>query len=250
MSRIGQIERTTQNRVVKLFQKELGYKFIGNLEEADNSNLREEDLLKYLQSSKQYSETVIQKAVSEFSKAILINPNDNLYQANKSVYSLLRYGVTVKEEMGKHKETVYLIDWKTPLNNNFSIAEEVTIKSQKHSKRPDIVIFINGIAIGVLELKRSTVSVSEGIRQSNDNQKDLFIKPFFTTIQLVLAGNDTEGLRYGAINTKEKYYLKWKEVSPEFNSHDEHLLKITETIRKASNKYENSLDKNIVEMIN
>jgi type I restriction enzyme, R subunit len=249
MSKIGQIERTTQNRVVKLLQAELGYHYIGNLEDTDNSNLREQDLLQYLQSTKQYSPTIIQKAIAEFSKAVLINPNDNLYQANKSVYSLLRYGVAVKEEMGKQKETVYLIDWQNPLHNHFSVAEEVTIRSQKHSKRPDIVLFINGIAIGVLELKRGTVSVSEGIRQSNDNQKDLFIKPFFTTIQLVLAGNDSEGLRYGAISTKEKYYLKWKEVSPEFNSHDEYLLKLTEPIRDAANKQINSLDKNIIEML-
>lgn len=74
-----------------------------------------------------------------------------------------------------------MIDWKNPQKNDFAIAEEVTIKGQ-HSKRPDIVIYINGIAVGVLELKRSTVCVSTGIRQNNDNQKHLFIKPFYTTI--------------------------------------------------------------------
>ena len=73
------------------------------------------------------------------------------------------------------------------------------------------MLYVNGIALGVLELKRSTVSVSEGIRQNLDNQKKIFIRPFFTTIQLVMAGNDTEGLRYGVIETPEKYYLTWKE---------------------------------------
>ena len=70
---------------------------------------------------------------------------------------------------------------------------------------------MNGIALGVLELKRSTVAVSEGIRQSLDSQKKEFIRPFYTTVQLVLAGNDTEGLRYGVIETPEKYWLRWKE---------------------------------------
>ena len=70
---------------------------------------------------------------------------------------------------------------------------------------------MNGIALGVLELKRSNVSVLEGIRQNLDNQSSTFIKPFFHTMQLVMAGNDTEGLRYGTIETKEKYYLTWKE---------------------------------------
>ena len=69
------------------------------------------------------------------------------------------------------------------------------------------MLYVNGIALGVLELKRSTVSVTEGIRQNLDNQKKEFIRPFFTTMQLVMAGNDTEGLRYGVIETPEKYYL-------------------------------------------
>jgi type I restriction enzyme R subunit len=69
------------------------------------------------------------------------------------------------------------------------------------------LIYVNGIALGVLELKRSTVSVGAGIRQNLDNQKKVFIGHFFSTIQLVLAGNDTEGLRYGTIQTPEKYYL-------------------------------------------
>ena len=70
-------------------------------------------------------------------------------------------------------------------------------------KRPYIVLYVNGLALGVLELKRSTVSVAEGIRQNLDNQKKEFIQPFFSTMQWVMAGNDSEGLRYGAIETAE-----------------------------------------------
>ena len=74
------------------------------------------------------------------------------------------------------------------------------------------MLYVNGIAIGVLELKRSTVSVAQGIRQNLDSQKKNFIQPFFSTVQLVMAGNDTEGLRYGVIETREKYWLRWKEA--------------------------------------
>ena len=63
----------------------------------------------------------------------------------------------------------------------------------------------------VIELKRSTVSINEGIRQNLDNQKPEFIEKFFSTIQLVIAGNDSEGLRYGTIKTPAKYYLNWQE---------------------------------------
>ena len=64
-----------------------------------------------------------------------------------------------------------------------------------------------------LELKRSKVAVSEGIRQTIGNQKPEFIQPFFTTVQLVMAGNDVEGLRYAVIDTPEKYWLAWREDS-------------------------------------
>ena len=106
----------------------------------------------------------------------------------------------VKPDVGENTETVWLIDWKHPENNDFAIAEEVTVPgadAKAHGKRPDVVLYVNGIALGVLELKRSTVSVAEGIRQNLDNQKKEFIEPFFSTMQLVMAGNDTEGLRYG-----------------------------------------------------
>ena len=120
----------------------------------------------------------------------------------------------VKADVGENTQTVWLIDWKHPEKNVFAIAEEVTVAgldAKAHGKRPDVVLYVNGIALGVLELKRSTVSVAEGIRQNLDNQKKIFIEHFFSTLQWVMAGNDTEGLRYGAIQTPEKYYLTWKE---------------------------------------
>jgi type I restriction enzyme R subunit len=108
---------------------------------------------------------------------------------------------------------------------DFYIAEEVTVRGQ-HNKRPDIVLYINGIAVATLELKRSIISVSQGIRQNLDNQKEIFIKQFFATIQLVMAGNDTEGLRYATTETPEKYYLKWKEESPLTNKLDKDLCSL------------------------
>jgi type I restriction enzyme R subunit len=222
MNEVGQIERATQNRVVKLFQKQLGFTYLGNWDEREgNSNIEEELLRKYLSEKKHYSETLINKTLFELNKAAA--KSDNLYDVNKEVYSLLRYGVPVKEEVGQNKQTIELIDWKHPQKNGFYIAEEVTVKGE-HDKRPDVVLYVNGIALATLELKRSTVSISEGIRQNLDNQEPKFIKQFFTTVQLVMAGNDTEGLRYGTIGTKEKHYLTWKEESTVENLLDKNLL--------------------------
>jgi len=246
MNKIGKIERETQNRVIALFQKELGYRYLDNWEERENNSNVEEDILKTW-LLKRYDENLSKKAIYEFTKATS-NQSKSLYDINKDVYSLLRYGVTVQPEIGQNKKTVWLIDWENPLNNDFAIAEEVTIRGI-HKKRPDIVLYVNGIALGVIELKRSTVSISEGIRQNLDNQKHIFIKPFFSTIQYVMAGNDIEGLAYGAIETKEKYFLKWKEVNEEINKDHPYLLELTKPIRDRAAKYEYPLDKNIVELL-
>jgi type I restriction enzyme R subunit len=209
---IGKTERVTQNRIIQLFQKELNYQYMGNWEDEVRTQPLEENLLfEFLTKQQNYSTLLAQKAIDEFVK-IATNLTNGLYESNKEAYSKLRYGISVKEAIDKSNETVWLINWDEPLLNNFSIAEEVTVSS-KHDKRPDIVLYVNGIALGVLELKRSKVGVTEGIRQNLDNQKPEFIEKFFTTMQLVMAGNDSQGLRYGTIETSEKYYLQWKEES-------------------------------------
>ena len=231
MNEVGQIERITQNRVVKLFQDELGYKYLGNWEERENNSNIEEELLTDYLNRKGCKPTLISRAIDQV-KTAAKNFNDSLYTTNKNVYQLLRYGIKVKAEAGDNFETVHLINWKNFKDNDFAIAEEVTIKGN-HTKRPDIVLYVNGIALGVLELKRSTVSINEGIRQSIVNQQDAFIQPFFATVQYIFAGNDTEGLRFGAIETPEKYYLKWKEDEEDISRNllDKYLLKMCDKER-------------------
>jgi type I restriction enzyme R subunit len=229
MSNVGDIERATQNRVVQLFKNQLSYTYLGNWEDRlGNSNIEEDIVRKYL-SQKGYSEILIGKALDKL-RITANNYNESLYTNNKNVYGLLRYGVKVKADVGENYETVELIDWKRPLKNQFAIAEEVTVQGNR-DKRPDIVLYVNGIALGVLELKRSTVSIGDGIRQSIVNQQKEFIRSFFSTIQFVFAGNDTEGLRYGTIGTPEKYFLKWKEESGEENLLDKYLLKLCDKER-------------------
>ena len=235
MSKVGEIERATQNRIVQLFQKQLGYDYLGYWEERENnSNIEEAELKKYLLGTGKYSEDLINKAIFALKKEASINTTDDLYSCNQEVYSMLRYGTPKKAEAMHKPETVRFIDWENPLLNNFAIAEEVTIKGAKE-RRPDIVLYINGIAIGVLELKKASVSASEGIRQNLSNQLHLFNKAFFTTVQLVLAGNDSNGLYYGTTKTEEKYFLKWKEDNDVYNPDeillDKHLLQFCDKER-------------------
>lgn len=238
MSTVGQIERATQQRVVKLFRDQLGYDYLGDWgSRPDDQNISrnrniDTDLLSRFLKKQGYDDALISRAMHQLNK-VAGDQTKSLYDTNKAVYELLRYGVKVKTDIGENTQTVWLIDWKNPQSNHFGIAEEVTVKGadakaaiKSFGKRPDVVLYVNGIALGVLELKRSTVSVSEGIRQNLDNQKKVFIQPFFTTMQLVMAGNDTEGVRYGTTETREKYYLTWKQDSDIENLLDRHLIQI------------------------
>lgn len=159
-----------------------------------------------------YSQDVIGKAISALlTKVGMLS--DNLTQDNMEVYSLLRYGCQgIKDEHG-NRITVHYIDWTDTEKNDFYVAEEVTVLryDNRTTKRPDLVLYINGIAVGMFELKRSSVSIGEGIRQMLTNQQKENIQGFFNTIQLLMAGNEAEGLKYGVVETPEKFYLQWRE---------------------------------------
>jgi type I restriction enzyme R subunit len=232
---IGQLERSTQDRIVALFRNKdkLNYSYLGNWEERVGNRNIEVDQLRVFLKEHGYDENIIDRALYLFEREAG-DTSKNLYDRNRAVYEMLRYGVKVKPDVGENTKTVWLVDWENPEKNRFAIAEETTIPALNaggNTKRPDVIIYVNGIALGVLELKRSIVSVAEGIRQNLDNQKKIFIEHFFSTIQLVMAGNDTEGLRYGVIQTPEKYYLTWKEASSVENQLDRALLQLCEKKR-------------------
>ena len=223
---IGQPERATQNRVIALFRDELGYRYLGDwTDRIGNSNVEEKSLSAWL-TRRGYTQAQIAVVLHRL-RTEADNHNRTLYGNNQAVYSLLRYGIPVQAEAGQKHETVELIDWQHPEQNDFAVAEEVTLKGRLE-RRPDLVLYVNGIAVGVIELKNSRVSIGDGIRQLLSNQLPEFNEWFFSTVQIVFAGNDSEGLQYGAIGTQEKYFLKWKEDEADNSRYklDKYLLKL------------------------
>ena len=230
MSDVGQVERKAQDRVVGLFRDQLDYDYLGNWEYREGNSNIETDLLVQNLKARGYDDNLITRTLDQLGKAASVGAGHDLYEANRDVYQLLRYGVKVKPGVGEQTETVWLIDWAHPDANHFVVVEEVTVLGQ-HTKRPDVVLYVNGIALATIELKRSKVSVTEGIRQTIGNQKAEFIRPFFSTVQFVFAGNDVEGLRYGVIDTPEKYWLEWKEPSEVADPLDRALLQLCDKTR-------------------
>ncbi|GAA9583777.1 HsdR family type I site-specific deoxyribonuclease [Helicobacter pylori] len=204
-------EKEVQKQVIETF-KSMGYAYLGDLTKSDNENINKESLKAWLVKNQKINDERWHKIEQKIHNAL----KNDLYEANQAFYDLLIYGVKTKISQDEPTQTSWLIDWKDVSKNEFSVAEEVSVKGP-NMKRPDMVLYVNGIALGVLELKKSSVSVESAIRQNLDNQKKEFIRDFFKTIQLVMAGNESQGLRYGVIETKEKYYLSWKEEGVQKN---------------------------------
>lgn len=222
-----------QERVLDVLKEDLGYRYIGNLKNYDNKSIREYDFTRNLEK-RGYSSHLVKLCLKKV-KDVAFNQTSSLYRNNKEFYSLLRYGVQGLQDENKKRVTVDLIDWDNIENNDFAVAEEVSVLcfDNKRHKRPDVVIYVNGIALGVFELKRSSVSIGEGIRQNLTNQKDENIARFFNTVQFTFAGNEAEGLKYATICTPEKFYLQWKE---DRNAKDALSIKIKELQGEESNR--------------
>lgn len=161
------------------------------------------------------STNAIDQIVREFESPQM---NEGLMIANEKLYDKMTLGITVTEFVGgnRYQPTIKIIDWVNPANNQFHFTEEFVVSNTLNTgtRRPDVVCFINGIPIVVIEAKRPDPSnpnkdmLDEGISQNIRNQKLDEIPRLFAYSQLLLSINGIDG-RYGTTKTAKKFWAKW-----------------------------------------
>lgn len=217
-----QKEREYQNALVKRFQEELGYTYLGNWQYAKGANVNnmgvanspilDDEVRAFLKEQGRTEMQIEDVLVKLKDKARLGDSKmSSLIQCNTDLYDTLIMGIKSQPSPEENHEDVMFFDFDHPQNNHFAIAEEVSYIDPLlgKSKRPDIVVYVNGIALAVIELKLSLVNYEEGIKQHLSNERD-FIPSFFTTTQFTIASNDDVEFRYGTIGTPLPFWCKWK----------------------------------------
>ncbi|MFT4099815.1 MAG: HsdR family type I site-specific deoxyribonuclease [Burkholderiaceae bacterium] len=150
-----------------------------------------------------------------------VNLTEGLLSANERVYQMLTLGVTVTEFMPdgkKHQPTIALVDWHDAAANRWDVTEELEVLSTHgtHHRVPDVVAYVNGLPLVVIEAKRPDAThagqamIDEGISQQLRNQRPDEIPQLFAYAQLLLAVSHTEG-RYGTTSTPMKFWARWRE---------------------------------------
>ena len=222
-------ENKIQQNSINLLQS-LGYKFISREENLRLRGVKSSEVLfreiltkklgeingyEYKGKRYKFSQSNVLKAVDELAGVSL---NEGLMFANERITNLLLLGTSLEENLedGTRRSFSFkFIDFENLQNNDFYVTEEFEVSrvsqsdAQKH-RRPDLVLFINGIPIVVIELKKSSVSFENGIKQLEKEQGKDEIAHLFKYIQLTIAANGS-GARYGTTGTAFKFYSVWKE---------------------------------------
>ena len=218
-------ERFLQDKVIKLF-KNIGYEYLSP-EDAfkergcDNGNVILKNILEnqmnkfnyfiYNDKKQKFSEENIKRAINDLDVPLI----NGYLTANEKITEKILKGEAYKEKVGSKSESfnIYYIDFNNIENNAFHITEEFEVKRQnteekEKTRRPDLVIFINGIPLGIIELKKASVSIDYAMEQMRINQKDGEIRQLFKFSQLLLCAND-ESIKYATAGTIKKFYSIW-----------------------------------------
>src|SRR5258708_2013087 len=175
--------------------------------------LRTQNAIQYKGRTLPFSEANIAEALRRLKN---FDPSRGLIPASMDMYELLTLGTSLEQTMDGDRRSFSLkyIDWKQPENTVYHVTEEfsVEVRGSKQTRRPDIVLFVNGIPLAVIECKRSDLDdpMGQAISQMLRNQGQSDIPHLFVYTQLLIAAQPHE-VKYGTVGTKPDYWAVWKE---------------------------------------
>ncbi len=182
------------------------------LEDILRKRLKSFNSFEYRGNKHNFSEKNIEQAILDIDEDL----TDGLIKTNEKIYDSLIYGKSYPEKLngvdGTKSFNINYIDWEHPENNVFHVVEEFTVEREngKGHIRPDIVLFINGIPFGVIECKKASISVNQGIEQMIRNQSQDYAPHLFKYVQIVMSTNKNE-TQYATAGTPKKFWAVWKE---------------------------------------
>jgi type I restriction enzyme, R subunit len=246
-------ENISQQPAIEVL-KELGYTYISS-EQADRmrgnandvllkdvlrSKLKELNTFEYKGVTYAFSDHNLQQAIEDVDEPL----TDGLIKTNEKIYETILSGRSYEESLSdgsKKSFSLKFIDWDDFRNNDFHVVEEFAVERQdgKNTVRPDIVLFVNGIPFCVVECKRSSISIEQGISQTIRNQAKNYIPQLFKFAQIVMATNKN-ATQYATCNTPKKFWSVWKEENEAW---------LKEELRKTvHNRLPTTQDKNIISL--
>lgn len=215
-----------QDRLIQ-FLMNMGYEYVSRSEaESKRKNLSsvlfEDELIRFLKKQTYkyndhellFSGESITKAVKELDASLL----QGLSMASKEIYNLLTLGISLEETIAidsdipvKQSFDLSYVDFEHPANNIWQVTEEFSVQRASGSfARPDVVLMVNGIPFVVIECKKSSVDVDEGVKQNVRNMMPDYIPQLFKFAQIVMAMNPQKVV-YGTGGTTADYFVEWRE---------------------------------------
>ncbi|MFI8714527.1 type I restriction endonuclease subunit R [Brevibacillus brevis] len=178
--------------------------------------LKEFNSYEYKGATYKFSQPNIQQAIRDLDEPL----TDGLVKTNEKIFETLMLGRSYTEFLpdgSKKSFTIQYIDWENIENNVFHVVEEFAVERMdgRGTVRPDIVLFVNGIPFAVIECKKASISMEQGISQMIRNQGKDYAPQLFKYVQIVMSTNKNE-TKYATCNTPKKFWSVWKEEKEEW----------------------------------
>lgn len=158
-----------------------------------------------------FSEENIQTAIQKLKNV----KYDGLLKTNEAVYDLITLGTALEQTIEGDSKSFNLnyIDWRVCENNVFHATAEYSVERTRSTEtvRPDIILFVNGIPLAVIECKSPKVEIEQAVSQSIRNQGDDYIPKLFAFVQLVMGVNKNKA-KYATVGSSTKFWSIWKEL--------------------------------------